>query len=65
MLAENFDVLMTFDKNIGYQQNFKKFPIPVIVLIEQDNTYLNLKKLIPKIRKTLSSNLRAGITEIK
>ena len=64
MIAENFDALFTFDKNLQYQQNFKKYSIPVIVLQATDNTYLTLSKLVPEIRKILSEQLLPGPTII-
>lgn len=60
MVAENFDVLFTFDQNLQFQQNFKKYPIAVIVLIAEDNTYLTLKKLVPQIREAIKAGLPKG-----
>ncbi len=37
MLKDGFDTLITIDKNLKYQQNFKKYPIPVLVLAASDN----------------------------
>lgn len=65
MLSENFEVLLTFDKNLGIQQNFKKYSIPVIVLNAADNTYITLSKLVPSIKKMLNESLPAGTIEIK
>ena len=39
MLADQFDALITADKNLQYQQNFEKYPIPVIVLSAYRVTY--------------------------
>jgi predicted nuclease of predicted toxin-antitoxin system len=39
MISENFECLLTFDRNLKYQQNFQKYKIPVLVLHAQDNTY--------------------------
>lgn len=64
MLAEGFDALFTFDRNLQFQQNFVKYPIAVIVLIAEDNTYLTLKELVPQIREALDSGLAAGATVI-
>ena len=65
LLAENkFDALLTFDKNLQYQQNFSKYTIAVFVLNAPDNSYLTLKKLIPKIKAALKEKLRTGPTEI-
>jgi predicted nuclease of predicted toxin-antitoxin system len=60
MLADGFDVLITFDKNIQHQQNFTKYPIPVIVLDAPDNTYQTLSNLIASINELLEATLTAG-----
>jgi predicted nuclease of predicted toxin-antitoxin system len=39
MLANNFDSFLTIDNNLSFQQNFKDYPMQVIVLIANDNTY--------------------------
>ena len=65
MLGEDFDALFTFDRNLQYQQNFRKYPIAVIVLNAEDNAYVTLKKLVPQIKEILNINLPSGPTEIK
>lgn len=62
LIAENFDALFTFDKNLQYQQNFNKYAVPVFVLNVSDNTYLTLSKLVPKIKAILSGQLIPGPT---
>lgn len=64
LLSDHFDVLLTFDKNLQYQQNFKKYAVPVFVLNATDNTYITLSRLIPKIREALSNPLQPGPTII-
>ncbi len=65
LLIENkFDVLLTFDKNLQYQQNFRKYTVAVILLNAPDNSYLTLKNLVPKIKEILVSGLKVGATEI-
>ncbi|MFN8349758.1 MAG: hypothetical protein U0X91_32460 [Spirosomataceae bacterium] len=54
MLAENFDVLLTFDKNLRYQQNFQKYPIAVFVLVAERNQYRFLAPLVEKIKSHLT-----------
>lgn len=39
MLDEGFTHLVTFDSNLSFQQNFVKYPIPVIVIIAYSNNY--------------------------
>ena len=65
MVTEKFDVLITFDKNMQYQQNFTKYSLTVIVLNAKDNSFDTLKNLVPEIKKTLSLELKPGPTEIK
>ena len=65
MLSEGFEVLLTFDRNLQYQQNFSKYPIAVFVLNAEDNAYRTLKPLVPSIHQHLNANLKAGPIEIK
>lgn len=58
MLAESFDVLITFDKNLRHQQNFAKYPIAVLVL----NAWRNSEPLLPQIHNALSKPLPTGAT---
>jgi len=64
MLAENFDVLITFDQNMEHQQNFEKYPIAVFVLIAENNTYQLLSELLLNIKTELEKPLRAGAIKI-
>ena len=65
LLEKEFDALLTFDKNLQYQQNFSKYTIAVIILNAPDNTYLTLKSLVPEIKNLLAKGLKAGPTEVK
>jgi len=60
MIANDFHILITFDKNLQFQQNFAKYTLPFIVLNALDNTYLTLKELVPQVLSLLKSNLKAG-----
>lgn len=66
LLMENdFDALLTFDKNLQYQQNFNKYTIAVLVLNTSDNSYMTLKALVPKIKGVLGRTLKPGPNEVK
>jgi len=65
LIENNFDALLTFDKNLQYQQNFTKYTIAVIVLNASDNSYLTLRELVYKIKEVLKNDLKYGPTEIK
>jgi hypothetical protein len=66
LLVDNgFDALLTFDKNLAYQQNFTKYTVAVIVLNARDNSYQTLKEFVEKINDVLESELKPGPIEIK
>jgi len=65
LTENNFDALLTFDKNLQYQQNFTKYTITVIVLNAPDNSYATLKNLVHKIKEILTTDLKAGPNEIE
>ncbi|HRH38577.1 MAG TPA: hypothetical protein PK760_09540, partial [Flavobacteriales bacterium] len=60
MKEGSFDAILTFDKNMAYQQNFKQYDVPVIVLDAEDNTYLSLAPLIPSVLQLLRTGATAG-----
>ena len=65
LIENNFDALITFDKNLQFQQNFQKYALPVVVLNAPDNTYLTLQDLVPILNSLLKESLNPGITEVK
>ena len=65
MIDDEFDVLLSFDKNLQHQQNFNKYQIAVFLLNAEDNTYLTLQKLVHQIKTLLKLPLQNGVTEIK
>jgi len=66
MLKNKFQVLLTFDKNLQYQQNFSKYPIAVIVFATRINSYNELTKFTKKIKRLLAQPLlQAGATIIR
>ena len=48
-----YDVLLTVDQNLQYQQNLKNFAIAVVVLKAQRSTYPMLKPLMPQVLEAL------------
>lgn len=61
MIEAKFNALITFDKNIGFQQNFEKYPIPVIVIIAENNRYETIFPIIEKLDKSTLNNISVGI----
>ena len=46
-VQNNFDILLTIDKNICYQQNTEKFNIAIVVLNTNNSNIETLKEYIP------------------
>ncbi|MBI4924536.1 MAG: hypothetical protein HY843_01315 [Bdellovibrio sp.] len=54
LIYKKFDVFITIDSNLVYQQNLDRFPnLKIIVLKAKTNRYYDLKKLVHKIIKIL------------
>jgi hypothetical protein len=59
-LAETeFEVLLTVEQNIEYQQNLKTFSIGVILLVARNNRLKTLLPLMPEAKKALE-NIKSG-----
>jgi predicted nuclease of predicted toxin-antitoxin system len=65
MLTEGYQALLTFDKNLQYQQNFARYPVTVLLLNAKDNLYATLRPLAPKVVAKLNENPGAGVFEIR
>jgi predicted nuclease of predicted toxin-antitoxin system len=50
---DRFDVLVTADQNIQYQQDLTMLPIPVVVLVAVNNRIETLRPLIPLLLAVL------------
>ncbi|MBC6400374.1 MAG: hypothetical protein GDA37_05060 [Ekhidna sp.] len=64
MLNDGFQVLITTDKNLQNQQNFNKYPVPVLMLNVKLLTYPHVFKLLPELKNRLNSDLPNGSTFI-
>jgi predicted nuclease of predicted toxin-antitoxin system len=54
-LAESqFDIFLTVDRKLQYQQNLSAFNIAVVVMVAQSNTLLDLRPLMSKVLESLS-----------
>ena len=53
--AGHFDVFVTVDRNLSFQQNPTSLPIPVIVLRAKTNRLVDLKRLVPELLSALEA----------
>lgn len=64
MLGNDFDCFITIDNNLSFQNNYKNYPICVIVLIAPDNTYNTIMEVFDKILGSLKDNSKGIKTVI-
>jgi len=53
--AAQFDVVLTADRNLEYQQNLNTLPVAVVVLMAMSNRIEQLRQLLPRLLQVLSS----------
>lgn len=52
-VAEGFDVFITVDRNLSFQQPLDKYPLSVVVLHGKSNRIEDLLSLIPQLLRVL------------
>jgi hypothetical protein len=57
LASEHFDVFVTVDRNLTFQQNLVSFSIAVVVLQAKTNRLADLKPLIPSLQAAIESAL--------
>jgi predicted nuclease of predicted toxin-antitoxin system len=57
--AEHYEVLVTVDQNLIYQQNLQALPLAVLILVARRNTYAMLQPLMPRVLQALQQ-IRPG-----
>jgi hypothetical protein len=62
MLKNDFTFFITIDNNLFFQNNFKDYPISVIVLVAHDNTYDTVIELFNNIPDCLKENFTGAKT---
>ncbi len=64
MTAENFELFITVDKNLPYQQNLERLHLTIFVLNAKDNRRSTLQKLIPLIFERITIGNLQNVIEI-
>ena len=55
LAEQEFEVFITVDRNLSFQQNLSRFNIAVLVLHAKSNRLTDLKPLAPKVLSMLST----------
>ena len=65
LAATGFDVLLTVDRNMEYQQNFANLTIAVIVIDALSNDITALRPLMPAVQKALQKPEPGVVTHVR
>jgi predicted nuclease of predicted toxin-antitoxin system len=55
--SKDFEVLITVDRNLSFQQNPHSLSIPVAVIHSRSNQFKDLKRFVPDIHQLLQTDL--------
>jgi predicted nuclease of predicted toxin-antitoxin system len=61
LASRQFEVFVTVDRNLSFQQNLVSYPIAIIVLCAKTNRLAELKPLVPKLVAAIESALPGGV----
>jgi len=65
MIADGFEIFVTVDRNLPYQQNLERLPIVIFVLYAANNRRETLNLLIPKLFNRLAEGNLQNVIEIE
>lgn len=65
LAAQRFDVLLTVDRNLEYQQNFLGAAVAVIVMHAPSNDIVALQPLMPRVLEAIPTAVRGKVTNIR
>jgi len=63
--ASAFDVFVTVDQRLRYQQNMPKFEIGVVVIETSDTTLPNLRRVLPEIQAAIERAQPGDVVIVK
>ncbi|MEO7861299.1 MAG: DUF5615 family PIN-like protein [Nitrospirales bacterium] len=63
-VAAMFDLLLTVDRDLAFQQDPSLLPIPVIALISTSTKFRDLAPLVPRLLQPLKTDLKKTVYRI-
>lgn len=60
VVAPDYDVFLTRDRNIPFQQNLKRFPLAFVIMCARSNALIHLLPLVPRTLAALDVIDREG-----
>ena len=64
LAASEFDIFITVDRNLSFQQNLPQFDIAVIVLCASSNRLEDMKPLVPNILACLPNAVKGQAIQV-
>jgi hypothetical protein len=65
LAAGEFDVFLTVDRNLSYQQDVSALDIAVLVMVAHSNALDVLRPLVPLVLNALANPKRGAVTLIR
>ncbi len=64
LAQSQFDIFVTVDRNLSFQQNLPSFAIAVLLLVAPSNRLADLIKLVPDIVGAAPAAVRGTVTRV-
>lgn len=64
LAAQSFDLFVTVDRNLSFQQNLGRLPIAVIVIAAKTNRLADLIPLVPELLAAIASAKPGTVTVV-
>lgn len=64
LATDKFDIFLTVDRNLSYQQDVSDFDIAVVVWVARSNTIDELRPLVPQVLESFATAKRRAVTMV-
>ena len=64
-LVDHFDIFLTADRNLSYQQDVSSFNIAIVVLVARSNRLEELRPLVTRLLEVLPTAARRAVTFVR
>ena len=61
----HFEIFLTADRNLSYQQDLSAFDIAIVVLVAHSNRLEELRTLVPRLLEVLPTAARRAVTLVQ
>ena len=64
LASGQFDIFLTADRNLSYQQDVSGFDIAVVVVVARSNNIDELRPLVPQVLEAFATAKRRAVTMV-